>query len=206
MRIVETKVYQFNELDDTAKERAREYVRVNWIFQYSAGWQYVLDDAVNVGAILGIDVDQRTWTNTYGYSGKETRVYFDLYRQDCAILADYRYTPKAPTKIKEYAPLDAELLRIAEGLQTIQRRNFYQLRARMDSAGRDICQKVDVYRYDEKEVDKDTENAVDELLKDFAQWILKQLQAEFDYQNSDAAVDEMLSNGVYEFKENGEIA
>lgn len=206
MRTIEKTVYTFEELDDSAKERAREYVRVNWLFQDSADWEYILDDAVSVGAILGIDIDQRMWTNSSGFSGKEPKIYFDLYRRDCAILADYRYSPKAPKKIEEYAPLDAELLRIAEGLQIIQRRNFYQLRARMDSTGRDISQKVDVYRYDEKGVDQDTEQAVNNFLTDFIRWILKQLENEYEYQNSDAAVDERLTAGGYEFTENGELS
>lgn len=206
MRIVETKVFQFDELDDTAKERAREFARVHWIFQDSADWEHILDDAVAIGAILGIDIDNRTWTNKSGYSGKEHKIYFELYCRDCAIVADYRYSPKAPKKIKEYAPLDAELLRIAEGLQSIQRRNSYQLRARMDSAGRDISQKVDVYRYAEQAVNQDTEKEVDEFLTDFTWWILKQLENDYEYQNTDAAVDERLTAGGYEFTENGELS
>ena len=203
MRVIEKTIFKFDELDDSAKERAREYVRTNWLTE-SERFDCVVDDAVTIGALMGVEVDSRTWTNTFGHSGKTPRIYFDLYRRDCAVNASYKYAKGAVDAVRKYAPQDEEVNRIAAGLAIIQRRNFYQLRATM-ACGRNTDQKVDVIRYDEKEVDDSTVDELAELLKDFSYWILRQLEKEDEYQNSNEAVDEMLVNGEYEFYENGDI-
>ena len=41
----------------------------------------------------------------------------------------YAYAPRASLRIRDYAPRDTELHRIADALQALQRLNFYQLTA-----------------------------------------------------------------------------
>ncbi len=85
----------------------------------------------------------------------------------------------------------------------VQARNFYQLIASMGT--RRDHQTVDVDRYDGLTMTEDAEDIVSELMRDFADWIYRQLLAEFDYQSSDEAIDETIEANEYEFTENGEI-
>ncbi len=45
--------------------------------------------------------------------------------------------------------------------------------------------------------------AMCELLRDFAHWIYRQLEQEWDYQNTDEQVDESIQANEYEFDEDG---
>ena len=42
-------------------------------------------------------------------------------------------------------------------------------------------------------------------MRDFADWIYKGIEEDYDYQTSDEAINESLSNGEYEFDEEGEM-
>ena len=65
---------------------------------------------------------------------------------------------------------------------------------------------VDYYANDiERETDKG-EDEITECLRDFANWIYKQLERDYDYQNSDDAVAETIEANDYEFTEDGERA
>lgn len=55
MRTIEVQLFQFDELDDTAKERAREWYRN--VSQHDEWWECVYDDAERIGLkITGFDV------------------------------------------------------------------------------------------------------------------------------------------------------
>lgn len=45
-----------------------------------------------------------------------------------------------------------------------------------------------------------------ECLADFSRWIYRNLEKEYDYQNSDEAVEEAIIANEYEFTEDGERA
>ena len=122
MRTIEKEVYSFNELDGAAKEKAREWFRGNLD---ESDFSAVVDDVVQIGVFLGIEIEKRTWTNSYGYTGKTPCIYWDLYRRECAVDARYAYAKNAQKEVHAYVPLDNELKRIAEGLQAVQKRNFY---------------------------------------------------------------------------------
>jgi hypothetical protein len=44
-----------------------------------------------------------------------------------------------------------------------------------------------------------------DLMRDFADWIYKGLEADYDYRTSDEAANDCLSEGDYEFDEEGEM-
>ena len=206
MRIIETKVYTFPELSETAKEAARDYARANWIYSDSNDWSTAIEDAVTIGAIVGIEINGRAWTNSHGFKGSEPIIYFDLNRRELAVDAHYQYKKGAAAAVREYAPQDNKLHQIADALQEIQKRHFYQLRATMTPAGRSgMDQRVDVYRYDEKELSTGADMDLSDILTDFPQWILKQLESDYEYQCTEEAVDDMLTAGGYEFDEDGNL-
>lgn len=118
----------------------------------------------------------------------------------------YRYKKGAVAALKSECN-DAELIRIAKGLQEVQRKHFYKLSATCTHRGyysHSGCMDVEVEHCEDPYRDiGEAEQEIRGLLRDFADWIYKQLNAEYDYQRSDEAVEEMLTNNPYEFYENG---
>lgn len=120
----------------------------------------------------------------------------------------YSYRKGAPCRIREYAPQDAELHRIADALQVTQRRNFYQLNAEASHRGRyyhEYCMAISVERDSPtgQDMTGDAEEAVIEALRDLARWLYRQLEQEYEFQTSDAVVDEAVVANEYTFTDTG---
>ena len=120
----------------------------------------------------------------------------------------YSYRKGAPRRIREYAPQDAELHRIADALQAVQRRNFYELCADLSHRGRyyhEYCMAISVERdsptYQDMTVD--AEGLLIEALRDLARWLYRQLEREYDYLTSDEGVDGAIVANRYTFTEAG---
>ena len=204
MRTATINIYKFDELSEAAKERARQWYREASV---SDTPDCALDDAVNVGALMGIEIEQRHWTNSHGFKGSSPEISYcagHVQSDYAAFEGRYTYRKGAVKAVREYAPRDAELHRIAQALQAIQARNFYQLTARI-SEGRHMNINADVDRYDSAAMTPDAEDEITELMRDFAHWIYEQVLAEFDYQASAEYIDDNLTANEYEFDENGEI-
>ena len=97
---------------------------------------------------------------------------------------------------------------IADRLQAIQRRNFYQLAAEVSQRGRyyhEYTMPVDVTRDSPRwqPPTEDAEEIVTEALRDLARWLYRQLEREYDYLSSDEAVDEIIAANEYTFTEAG---
>jgi hypothetical protein len=100
------------------------------------------------------------------------------------------------------------LHRIADALQAIQRRNFYQLRAEVSQRGRgchEYSMSITVERDSptNQEMTIDAEDAVTEALRDLARWLYRQLEREYDYQTSDEVTDEAIVANEYTFTDDG---
>lgn len=50
------------------------------------------------------------------------------------------------------------------------------------------------------------EDSINQIVSDFASWIYRALEKEYDYQMSDECVDETIRANEYEFYEDGEPA
>lgn len=196
MRIVETKVYKYEELSDSAKERAREwYLEDGLCYDW---WDFCYEDFARVAEILGIEISCS--------QGRGAEIYFTgFYCQGSgsSFNGTYRYAKGAVAKIKQYAPQDEELHRIAEALQAVQSRHFYKLRASVESH-RDASIRVEVWHDDDLYRDiGDSEDEVRDLMNDFNDWMFKRLQDEYEYLTSDEEVAESIIVNEYEFDEDG---
>ena len=212
MRVVETNVFQYDELDDRAKERAREWYSRH-VFEDSCDWEFVYENAAEVADIFGIDLRQRRVQLVGGGHRYEPSIYFSGFwsQGDGACFeGTYRYAKGATKKIREYAPQDKELHRIADELQAVQRKHFYHLIASMNHRGHYChsgCMSVEVERNEDRYRDiGDAEDDIRQLMRDFADWIYGRLSDEYDYQTSDEAVEEAIRANEYEFDEEGERA
>jgi hypothetical protein len=207
--IVQTTVYRLDELDESAKGRARDWYRQR---AFDDDWyEFVYEDFETICEILGVRLKTRTVDLMGGGTRQKPRIYFSGFSSQgdgACFEARYSYEKATGTKIHEHAPLDAELHRIADELQAIQRRNFYQLRAEATHHDRycheysmDISVERDSPAY--QDMTADAEEAVSELLRDLARWLYRQLEREYEYQTSDAVIDEAIAANEYTFTEVG---
>ena len=100
--------------------------------------------------------------------------------------------------------MDGELHRIADALQAIQRRNFYQLHATVTHRDRyyhEYCMAISVERDSAtgQDMTADAEETLIEALRDLARWLYRQLEREYDYLTSDDVVDEAITANAYTF-------
>ena len=212
MRAIETTVYTFAELSDEAKERAREWYRS--CMDSDCYWhEFIYEDANTIAEIIGIQIDTVSVTLMDGSKRYKPAISFSgFYSQGdgACFTGRYAYAKGSCKAIRSYAPQDAELHRIADWLCAIQKRHFYMLNSRIAQSG-NYChaRTMSVETLWEYSSDGypsiDTQDEVEQLIRDFVDWIYKQLQSEYEYQNSDEAIDEAIECNGYEFNDQGEI-
>lgn len=207
--IVETTVYRLDELDKSAKGRARDWYRQR---AFDDDWyEFVYEDFEMICAILGVRLKTRSVALMGGGTRQKPRIYFSGFSSQgdgACFETYYSYEKDARRRIREHAPLDAELHRIADALQAIQRRNFYQLRAEATHHDRyyhEYSMAISVERESltYQDMTADAEEVVTEGLRDLARWLYRQLEREFEYQTSDEVIDEAITANEYTFTEAG---
>lgn len=202
MKTITTTVYTFAELTDSAKEKARDWWREGYDFS-SEGTDYLYDDFIACGKLLGISID----------TGKRDRpaIYwsgFSSQGDGASFEGHYSYAKGAGKAIRAHAPQDAELHRIADSLRAIQRKHFYKLSASV-TQGRGShyshawTMQIEVEDANSAEPDMDAAESVRDLLRDFANWMYRQLEKEYEYQTSNEAVDDNIQANEYTFTESG---
>ncbi|WP_199260355.1 antitoxin of toxin-antitoxin stability system [Paracoccus binzhouensis] len=207
--IIETTVYRLGELSDAAKKKARVWYREGG-FDYD-WYDAVYEDFQRIAEILGIRLKTRTVRLMGRGSRQEPCIWFRGFwsQGDGACWEGfYSYRKSAPTIIRSYAPQDTTLHGIADALQAIQRRNFYQLRAEVSHRGHyyhEYCMAISVERDSPtyQDMTPDAEEIVSEALRDLARWLYRQLEREYDYLSSDEAVDETILANGFTFTETG---
>lgn len=207
--IIQTTVYQFRELSDPAKERARSWYRETAI---DPDWyDFVCADFEAICGILGLDLKSRTVRLVGGGTRQKPCLYFRGFwsQGDGACFEGvYTHERQAPAKIRHHAPQDVGLHRISDTLQAIQRRNFYRLRAEILHRGpyyHEHCMVIAVERDSPtgQAMTADAEDIVTEALRDLARWFYRQLEREYAFQTSDETVDEAMTANAYTFTETG---
>lgn len=210
---ITTTVYAFDELNDKAKEKAREWMRE--IEASDMDLDFVLEDAATTAGLIGIELKQVEsgrrrdgriiYRPAINYSG------FGNQGDGASFLGRYSSAPAAA--VREHAPGDKELHRIADELEAIQAKHDSNLIAHVaDGRGRYSHEhSVDIavsYMEGEHEeeltvLDGTAEESIKKLLRDFMRWIYQQLQAEWEYRLSDEAIDESILANEYTFTETG---
>lgn len=222
-------IYTFDELSESAKEKAREWYR-NGQLDYD-WWDSVYYDALRMAEILGIDIDYR-YHEASGRPGskgwKEPKIWFSGFwsQGDGACWeGTYRYKPGSVKAIASEAPEryqygkpdgttewtenagNRELNRIAKALQDVQKPFFYKLEASVHQSGHynhSGCMRVSVEHADDRYRDiGDAEDEIRDLMRDFADWIYDCLEQEHEWLTSDEQVDESIISNGYMFNEDG---
>ena len=207
--VICTTVYQFPELSDVAKDKARGWYRE--LGPHDDWWDAVHEDFERICEILGIRLKTTPVRLMGGGTRQKPCIWFSGFwsQGDGACLDGYLSHAKgAAARIRDYAPQDATLQSIADRLQAIQRRNFYQLAAEISHRGRychEYTMSVDVTRDSPtwQPPTEDAEEAVIEAIRELARWLYCQLLAEYDHLTSDEAIEEGIIVNEYNFTEGG---
>jgi len=208
-RIVETTVFRLDELSDAARDVARA-----WYREIAPGddWhECVFDDFETICAILGVRLATRSVRLFGGGMRQKPCIWFSGFASQgdgASFEGNYGFATGARKAIRARAPQDSELHSIADALQAIQRRNFYQLRADANQRGRgyhEYRMTISVERDSptNQEMTADAEDTVTEALRDLAHWLYRQLEREFEYQTSDEVTDEAILANEYTFAGDG---
>ena len=200
-------LFTFDELSDEAKETARGWMREDLpIDNDYEFFEYVAD-------VLGVTLASKSVPLMSGKTRQAPIIYYSGFwsQGDGACFeGSYSYKPGASKAIRDYAPNDKTLHRIADELQAVQRRYFYKLNASCTHRGHYYhsgCMSVSVCLDDSYASVSDTdEDKIIDAMRSLADWFYNQLEREWEYQNSDEAIDEGIRANEYEFDEGGLIA
>ena len=224
-RVIKKTVYTFDELSESAKDKARQWIR-DCNTEDNSWSEFVIENAARMAEFMGLDVCQRRVTLMGGGSRYEPSIYWSGFwsQGDGACFEGSWDASKVNAKgLKDEAPTDTELHRIVDGFAEV---------ARKYPEGSFTCKHTGHYNHshstsfdvelnDPKENDLEyastewsvaatkwgeDEETLIELARDFMDWIYKQLEKEWDYQNSDEQIDETIRANEYEFSEDGHVA
>ncbi len=191
MRSIVTEVFKYSELSPDAQSRAREWFRQGLEFDT----EFVIKDAQMIGEMLGVE-----FATCRGSSRARPSIYWSgFWSQGDGACFDgsWSYAKGSTRAIREHAPRDAELHRIADALQRAARVSFYSVSASCTvTRGNNMRVSCD-------DCTREVEDVISQALQDFAHWIYRQLETEYDYQTSDDQVSEMIEANGYEFDETG---
>lgn len=197
MRIIETKVYQFEELSSKAKDVAINAARECLEFSDYAG--YSIEDAKTIAALMGWDIAEVHYSGFYSQGDGACFVGAMHYKNNCL------------EAVQAYAPTDAVLHDVAKRWYALQNGNGFALSAYVGHSGwysHEYCTEFECF--DSRAQTGYTESTaieaeIKEIAREFMHWIYKQLQNEFEFQTSDSTIAEMLINNDCEFTADGKI-
>ena len=207
--VVETTVYNLNELSEAGRDKARNWYRE--VTSEEDWYDCVYDDFETISGIIGVRLKTRPVRLFGGGTRAKPCIYFSgswSQGDGACFEANYAYEKDTPRKIRAHAPQDTELHAIADALQAAQRRNFYQLRADITHRGRyyhEYSMAISVERESptSQAMTDGAEAAVMTALRDLARWLYRQLEREYEYQTSDPVVDEAIIANDYTFTGTG---
>lgn len=194
---VKTKVFKFDELSETAKQKAvEEFYDIN--VSDVEWWDCTYKDAKAIAELMGIEISKIYFS---GFSSQGDGACFE---------GSYKYQKGAPKAVREYAPVDKELHRIAAALQEIQKKNFYKIGAEVKHHGQyyhESCTDIQVWSNNESMggANDDAYYGTKEALRDFMKWIYGQLEAQHDYLTSEKVIIETIKANDYEFTAEGSL-
>lgn len=202
MRTITENILKYNELSDKAKANARHWFRE--ASRFDSFWSdCCIDNMKEVAVHLGLDIEKIYFSGFH--SQGDGAMYVGRFR-----LEDVNYQ-----ELEKSYP-DKELFRIGRWLDEIKNiasDKGVTVHARISHRGHYYHENSMVVDFDidaedwetAKQFNHDHSDEIIEPLRDFACFIYKQLEREFEYSISDSSVEESIIANEYEFLENGDI-
>ena len=210
-RVIEITVYTIDELSDAAKEKARAWYRESCLdYEW---YDFVYEDFQTICGILGVTLRTSPVPLYGGGTRDKPHLFWSGFwsQGDGASFAGHYCHTKGATKgIRAHAPRDDELHRIADALQAVQKRNFFQVHATIRQQGRychEYTMSIEVERDSAtwQPPTDDAEDTITEAMRDLARWLYRQLRAEYEHLTSDEAIDETIAANSWSFTAAGEF-
>ena len=209
-QVIEITVYTIDELSDAAKEAARAWYRESCLdYEW---FDFVYEDFGTICSILGVTF-RTSPVRLYGGGTREKpHLWFRGFwsqADGASFEGSYAHAKGTAKGIRAHAPQDTELHRIADALQAVQRRNFFQIHASIGQRGRychEYTMAIEVERDSPtwQPPTDDAEDTVTEAMRNLARWLYRQLRQEYEHLTSDAAIDETLAANESTFTAAGE--
>lgn len=211
MRTVEVKLFQFDELSDAAKEKARDWYREGNDFDPE------FESFETAAKLLGISIASRDVPLMSGKMRQEPDIRYSGFSSQgdgASFVGSYEFAKGCSKAIRAEFPEDKTLHRIADALTVLQSRKVLAFQSREPITANITQSGNSVHKYtmdielDEGTVylSEDETKELLELMRDFAQWIYDALEADYNYQQEDEVVDDNILANEYEFTEEGERA
>jgi hypothetical protein len=187
---IEKTVYSLDEVKEQAIEK-------NWDINVDHDWwQFVYEDAVIIFEMLGYSLDEK---EPFYFSG------FDSQGDGaCINRAGWSYKAGCVKSVRDYAPQDNELHKIARELQNIAAKSFYTGTASIWQSGYYYHEISMLFATDCEKGFFDDDDFQD-VTADLCRWLYKRLESEYNYLTSEEAIEETLRCNDYEFDEYGNI-
>lgn len=179
--------YTFDELDDSAKETAREWFRsVQLDYDW---WDFTTDDAKRLGKTLGIEIDDIYFS---GFSSQGDGACFT---------GQYSYRPDWREVLDQECGGD-DLVRLTEIGETLEKNRVL--------CGDDgeieeyvWVRKAGRYSHEYSVSIESESEEIKDALRDFMRWTYSRLRAEYEWLQSDEQVDETIRANEYLFTAEG---
>lgn len=226
MREKTIKLYTYSELSDEAKAKAR-----GWYRDVTVGDEHYRESvyalAADAALLFGFSIRQRRVALMNGTHKYRPAIYYRGFwsQGDGACCeGNWRAADVKPGDVAECHPQDAELQRIAAEFERIARaypdacfsvahhgRHYHSGETMFDVDMNPAEDSDDVTRTTKawnaiRVRDGAVAGELIRAARDFMDWIYKQLETEYEYQNSDAVVAETIEANEYEFTADGERA
>lgn len=196
-------LFTFNELSDSAKEKARAWWREG--SNDDSFWsECVIDDAKEQGRNMGLDIDKVYFR---GFWSQGDGACYEGTWHACDV--------KAGETAKDWgdSPATKEIRRIAAEFEETAK-NFPNASFSVKHSGHyshEFCTTFNVSLGEDEDngsISQEewsrAEGDLIETARDYMRWIYKQLEKEYEYQNSDEVIDELLESNGYTFRIDGE--
>lgn len=201
--VKQTTVYEFSELSDKAKEKARE-----WWREASAGDNFftepVIEDFLIVAKACGWEVKQTTRKTSKGKEYTEPAIYWSGFwsQGDGACFAGDFYAPTVDADaLRAHAPTDERLQRFADFFDGIKQRNPAG-NASVEHRGHYSHEFCTVFET-ENFLSADDETALIEETRALMKWLYRELEKAYTFETSDENINDVLEANDYLFTEDG---
>lgn len=200
-------LYQFAELTDIAKEKARQWWR-DCEAQDFGGHGELNERPETAAKLLGISFRTHDVGLMGGGIRTEPNIWWQLdgQGQGASFAGSYSYAKGSAKAVRSEFGTDAKLWAIADGLASLQKKYLYGLTATIEASGRDThkyAMTVDVNDKHGSALPDDDADAFRELMRDFADWVFAGIREEYDYRMTDENVDDAITVNEYTFLADG---
>ena len=179
MRMIETKAYQFQELDEQTKKKAIDNYRYVEV-EHGSWWDFVKEDLISVGIELrSFDI----------YRGSFAEIHLEDFYETCELILKWHGENCETYKIAErYIKEHDSIKEKMDNLECNEN----------DDSDEEHLNKL-------MQLDKDLEDLDEEYQKEFSEEVLSMLRREYEYMTSDEYTIEIFEANEFEFTEEGKL-